>query len=227
MMMACATRPRRDDRPHTARRGEAGFTLLEIMVAMVVLSMIVTTSFGALRLADRSWEAGLARSNESETLRAVAALLQRQFKQALPLSWSEDKQTTIAFNGAREQLRFIAPAPQHHGATGLFEYTLVAEADETSNSTRLLLYYRLHDPGSAGFAPDGSDRQRVLLVDALQAASFDYYGSPVADDPPRWHTQWNDDADAFPLLVRARLVNLAEQRPWPELVLALHAELAK
>ena len=62
-----------------------GFTLLEIMVAMVVLSLIVTTAFGALRLGERSWEAGLARSGETETLRSVAGVLQRQFNQTLPL----------------------------------------------------------------------------------------------------------------------------------------------
>lgn len=194
---------------------------------MVVLTLIVTTAFGALRMGERSWEAGLARSSETETLRTVAGVLQRQFKQILPLSWTENTQTTIAFSGAREQLRFIAPAPQHHGATGLFEYTLVVEAKVDNSSPRLVLYYRLHDPDISGFAPDGSDRQRVLLVEELKAASFAYYGSPAAGDPPQWHQQWNSDAEALPKLVQARLVTNAGQRPWPELILALPTELAK
>jgi len=200
---------------------EAGFTLLEIMVALVVLSMIMTTAFGALRMGERSWEAGLARASETETLRTVSGVLQRQFKQVLPLSWTEDTQTTIAFSGAREQVRFIAPAPQHHGSTGLFEYTVVVEPYE--DNAQLVLYYRLHDPDSTGFQPDSSDRQRVLLVDELSTASFSYYGSPVVGDPPLWHSHWNNDAEAFPQLVRARLV--ANTGAWPELVLALHTDL--
>ncbi len=88
-----------------------------------------------------------------------------------------------------------------------------------------MLYYRLHDPDSTGFQPDSSDRQRVLLVDELNTASFSYYGSPVDGDPPLWHSHWNNDAEAFPQLVRARLVANTGQRPWPELVLALHTDL--
>ena len=199
---------------------EAGFTLLEIMVAMVVLSLIVITAFGALRLGERSWEAGLARSGDNENLRTVAGVLQRQLNQFLPLAWAEDKEKTLAFDGDPEQLRFIAPAPQHHGATGLFEFHLAVENDD--DGTRLVLYFQLHDPDSNGFQLYSSDRQRVLLVDGLRAADFAYYGSPVADEPPQWYTQWSGEAEAFPQLVRARIE--AETGPWPELMLALPTE---
>ncbi len=228
MKPRCAI-PGRDAPPHTSRHCAQGFTLLEIMVAMVVLSLIMTTAFGALRMGERSWEAGLARSTETETLRTVAGVLQRQFNQILPLTWIEDTQTFITFSGDHQQLRFIAPAPQHHGATGLFEFTLVVKMD--TGNAQLVLYYRLYDPGNEGFAPDHSDRQRMVLVDNLNTASFAYYGSPVAGDPPRWHSQWSTEAEAFPRLVRARLGTGTDKgtgpRPWPDLLLALQTGLAQ
>ena len=211
------------DRPVPAPRS-AGFTLLEVMVAMVVLTLIVTSAFGALRLGERSWEAGLERTAETETLRSVASVLQRQLNQVLPLQWSDKTEKTIAFSGALDRVRFIAPAPQHHGSTGLFEYTLVAEENEDSVS--LVLYYRLHDPDMIGFKPEGSDSQRVLLVDALKAVDFAYFGSPVKDDPPQWFTQWSMDAEAFPRLVHARLVTSSGQ-PWPDLFMALPVDVAQ
>ncbi len=224
-MISYLTLPEAASAAHKTRHNEAGFTLLEIMVAMVVLTMIISTAFGALRLAERSWEAGLEHAGETERLRTVSAVLQRSFSQILALSWSENTKTHIAFSGDQKQLRFIAPAPQHHGATGLFEYTLVVAPHAGSN--RLMLYYRLHDPDHIGFAADGSDRQQVLLVDELKTASFAYYGSPVTGDPAQWHAQWNTDAEAFPRLVHMRIVSPPEQGQWPDLFLALHTELSK
>jgi len=209
--------------PRACRRGAAGFTLLEIMVAMVVLSLIVTTAFGALRLGERSWEAGLARSTENETMRAVSGVLQRQFEQFLPQVWTVDKEKTLAFIGDSDQVRFIGPAPLHRGATGLFEYTLEIETD--NDGTRLVLYYQLHDPDIDDFRPQLDDRQRVLLVDDLNDADFSYFGSPVKDDPPQWYVQWAGDAEAFPQLVRVRIE--ANNGPWPELVMPLPTEPAQ
>ena len=208
-----------------SRETEAGFTLLEIMVAMVVLTMIITTAFGALRLGERSWETGLTLAGNTETLRTVAGLMQRQFNQVLPLSWTEDTQTSIAFYGDYDRVRFIAPAPQHHGATGLFEFTLIVEPHASGAS--LVLYYRLHDPDSRPFQPDDSESQRVLLLDNLKSAAFNYYGSPAVGDPPRWHSQWGSDAETFPQLVRARLATSSEQQQWPELFFSLNPSMAQ
>ena len=161
--------------------------------------------------------------HETETLRTVSGVLQRQFSQALTLVWTEDTEKTLAFSGDREQLRFIGPAPQHHGSTGLFEYTLAVEAD--ADSARLVLYFQLHDPDINGFQPQLGDRQRVPLVDELKSAGFAYYGSPVADDPPQWYSQWSSDAEAFPQLVQARIDT--GRGPWPELMLTLPTVPAK
>jgi len=210
---------------HADRHPESGFTLLEIMVAMVVLTMIMTTAFGSLRLGERSWEAGLEHAGQTENLRTVTGVLQRTFSQVLPLHWTDQAKTYIAFSGNSQQLRFIAPAPLHHGATGLFEYTLLIKPH--ADSSQLVLYYRLHDPDRRGFETDNSDSQQVVLVDDVGTGGFTYYGSPVAADEPQWHTLWNNDAEAFPRLVRARIVPHDKQQPWPDLLLPLHAELVK
>jgi len=202
-----------------------GFTLLEIMVAMTVLSLIVTAAFGALRLGQRSWETGLNQTAKTENLRTVTGALQRIFSQALPLSWKEKTETTIAFEGDDQYLRFIAPAPQHHGATGLFEYTLTLKPLALNN--QLMLYYRLHDPDRKGFAADDVDRQEVILVENLAGVSFNYYGSAEAKAPLQWHSFWNNDAETFPAMVNIQLVSNAEQDQWPELFLPLYSSPKK
>jgi general secretion pathway protein J len=201
-----------------------GFTLLEILVAMLVLTLIVTSSFGALRLGERSWQAGAARSAETETLRTVANLLQRQLGQLVPVTWKVDTENHIAFAGARDQLRFIAPAPAHRRAGGLFEYALVLEPRREGFD--LVLHYRQHDPGGEVFSQTMDSGLRMTLVEGLQSGEFAYYGAPDRDTPRRWQAQWSSGAGAIPQLVRARLLPAAEREPWPDLLLALNAEQA-
>lgn len=199
-----------------------GFTLLEIMVAMVILTLIITSSFGVLRLGERSWEASTAITGSTETLRTAAQVLRRILGQSLPLSWTSDTETYIAFNGTPYELRFIAPAPHHLTDASLFEYRLAAQTQ--GDTVSLILYYRLYDPGSGGFTRDISGASKTLLADGLRSAEFSYYGSPAADDPPAWHTQWDSGNDRLPRLVRAQFVPGDGLERWPALLLALYAE---
>ena len=104
--------------------GDGGFTLLEVLVAVVIMAVIMTTAFGALRLGGRSWEAGVTRASDNERFRAVADLLRRQVSQVIPMTWPDGSKKRIAFEGASDQLRFVSPAPQQHRQAGLFEYGL-------------------------------------------------------------------------------------------------------
>ena len=207
-----------------SRSRARGFTLLEILVAMLVLTLIVTSSFGALRLGERSWEAGAARSAETETLRTVANLLQRQLGQLVPVTWKVDTENHIAFAGARDALRFIAPAPAHRRAGGLFEYALVLEPGREGFD--LVLHYRQFDPGGEIFSRATDTGFRMTLVEGLQSGEFAYYGAPDRDAPRRWQAQWSSGAGALPQLVRARLLPADEREPWPDLLLALDGEPA-
>ncbi len=49
-----------------------GFTLLEMLVVTAILMLIISASFGALRLGNRSFEAGISRANQTEHFRATA-----------------------------------------------------------------------------------------------------------------------------------------------------------
>ena len=48
----------------TAPKGQRGFTLLELLIAMTLLGLIVTMAFSGLRLGTRAWEAADARDHD-------------------------------------------------------------------------------------------------------------------------------------------------------------------
>jgi general secretion pathway protein J len=211
-------------------RRDDGFTLLEVLVAVVIMAVIMTTAFGALRLGGRSWEAGVSRASDNERFRAVADLLRRQVHQVIPMSWPEDKEKRIAFEGASNQLRFIAPAPKQHRQAGLFEYGMSARREGVD--TDLVLSFIPFNPDAEAFQRPARDQQ-VLLVEGLQRVTFEYFGSPgnagvrgrarTSAQPPSWQPRWAADATRYPQLIRVRLEVNEGQQAWPELYLALPA----
>jgi general secretion pathway protein J len=200
------------------RRQDRGFTLLEALVALLVLSLIMTAAFGALRIGGRSWEAGLAYTNETEELRSITGFLRRQFGQLLTTTWQDDAEKRIAFEGENDRVRFIAPAPQQLDAAGLLMFTLSAEYDDLDR--RLILSHAPLDPGAEGF--DASpEAERLVLMEDLEKVSFSYYGRKQTTDSPGWHARWEVDAEVFPEMIRIRIDANEDKRPWPELLLAI------
>ena len=210
---------------HTLRRNH-GFTLLEVMVAIVVLSIIMSTAYGALRLGARSWEAGVTRALETGDIRTAAGFLQRQISQAVAMTWPEDVDGRITFSGKRDLLQFIGPAPQQQEYAGLFEYSLAVKTEEYR--TPLVLSYVPFNPGGEEFQTPGPDQQQVLVQD-LQDVSFDYYGvkavtgARTANAVARWHRDWADDALQSPVLIRIRVLADPAQQQWPELLIPMRS----
>ena len=211
-------------------RQHSGFTLLEVLVAVVIMAVIMTTAFGALRLGGRSWEAGVTRASDNERFRTVADLLRRQVSQVIPMTWPDEKKKRIAFEGTSDRLRFVSPAPQQHRQAGLFEYGFSTQQD--GPDTNLILSFIPFNPDSEAFQRPAR-HQQLLLVAGLQRVSFDYFGSPgdagvrdrtrTSTQPPSWQPRWAADATRYPDLIRVRLEVNEGQQAWPELYLALPA----
>ncbi len=130
-------------------RRNHGFTLLEVLVAVVIMAVIMTTAFSALRLGGRSWEAGVTRASDNERFRTVAGLLRRQISQVIPMTWPNHTEKRMAFEGTSEQLRFVAPAPQQYTQAGLFEYGLSTQQEGLD--TNLILSFIPFNPDSESF----------------------------------------------------------------------------
>lgn len=200
------------------RRQVGGFTLLEALVVLLLLSLIMTAAFGALRVGGRSWEAGITQANETEELRSVTDFLRRQFGQLLTTTWLDDAEQRIAFEGTADQVRFIGPAPQQLDSAGLLMFTLAAEHDGLEK--RLIFNYAALDPGAEGFESP-PEMERLQLAGHLQNVSFSYYGRKKTTDRPGWHPRWDTDAEEFPEMIRIRVDASEGYQPWPELLLTI------
>jgi general secretion pathway protein J len=179
-----------------------GFTLLEVLVSLTLLTVIVGALFGVLRLSSRSWEAAQARSDESGEARVALDFLRLRVTEMLPRRWRQGNEERLAFAGDAEALRFIAPAPVQHAGVGLYEFLLRIEARD--GRTRLDLRYEPYHPGATEFAASPESPGAVLL-DGLESASLSFYGAEREKAVPEWTRAWDPEADYYPRLIRLDL----------------------
>jgi len=203
---------------------QQGFTLLELLIALVMVSLVMTAAFGALRVGSRSWESGLVRADSVEEMQAFAEFLRRQMAQAVPVSWNGESGRRIAFSGEQYQVRFVAPAPFDSGRVGLLTYTLSIERE--ADGSRLRLAYDPYDPGatSLGRSPDDAE---ITIETTFATSWLDYYGAIDSDSRESWQRGWPATAELYQRLVRISFGNNSHEAEWPKLVLPLRSRQAQ
>lgn len=194
---------------------QEGLTLLELLISMTLMSLILILLFGGLRLANRSWDAGQARAEETTEVRLVTRLLRRTLRQLVPTIVQDTMGAHLAFEGMGQSLTFTAPLPAHLGPGGLYVITL--SLNESGDAGQLRLVAHPYRPESNSDAA-GPGTETVVLVEGVQEGAFTYFGSPDPTQPPAWSDRW-DSPLRLPQLVRLRLTT--GSLAWPELTVAL------
>lgn len=210
-----------------APRGEAGFTLLELLAALTVLAVLMAMMFGGLRFGARVWESGDRGLRGLAELQTAAGFIRRQIAQALPAEAlaepGGEEPSPAAFRGTGDALRLIGPAPSQFLAGGVYE--MVFGIGEGGAASRDLSVWwrplgRSAEARSIGIEADWRTRQAVLIEDVAEVR-ISYFGrGDDLDEEPRWHDRWQ----AMPLppaLVSVRVVfPPGDRRFWPDLVVA-------
>lgn len=207
-----------------------GFTLLELMMALGLLTLLAGLMFGGFRLASRAWQTVDEHNNElSETVQAqrfLRTLLARSEASSVP----ETRDTSLlSFQGDEHSLIFLSALPQRDSRVRQSAWFYLALDDTDPEQPLLVLktqplagldeptpeqpditfdWYQLVDDFQR---PDGIP---PLLVLPAEAFSLDY--RPWEEDgiQPGWQPDWQQQ-DTLPMLVRLQL-----SANWPALVVS-------
>ncbi|MFQ5994566.1 MAG: type II secretion system protein J, partial [Acidiferrobacterales bacterium] len=88
------------------RTGIAGFTLLELIIALVILSTMLMLLFNGLRLGARAWDTVEERTTALQDAHLGQLLIRRQLEQAHALTLEgEDGERRITFFGDSRSVR--------------------------------------------------------------------------------------------------------------------------
>ena len=199
-----------------------GFTLIEILLAVSLLSLILLLLFSALFSANRSWAATERRIAQNDELRLVAEFIQRQLAEQSPLFWAGEDDTGLLFSGARDELHFTAGLPAHRGGGGAQALTL--KVSRAGGERQLALYFQPVSVARRPFAHQHGGERVVLLANTARI-ELAYYGREEIEGQSSWRAEWRH-AELLPELI-GLTVYPATDRPWPEMIIPLHARPAK
>lgn len=197
-----------------------GFTLLEVLGALALFSLLLLGVYSGVRTATHTVRSGEAAIQRVDEVRSAQQFLRRELAQAraVPLART-DKGDPIYFKGDAHELRFVAPLPGYLGKLGpqLQQLKLVPNGDGTS---RLEASFALMPPD--GSAPKSLGDPQVL-VDHVRQGAFSYRAPDQVDHPGDWHDDW-DDVRAMPRIVRI-VLQLDDNATWPELDAPLRVDV--
>ena len=196
----------------------AGTTLIELMVALGVLSLMAVLLLGGMRLGLKVWESGGDHQVYEQRLERTDAFLRQLISQAgraapaagMPLggdaTGASQALVKTGFLGETDRLRFVAQLPYQLGSDGDYEFELARHA--TGDGGNLVLGWRRTAGPPAGADPAN---QTILLSD-VRSLRVAYFGHLTNEPWSAWHDSWSDSA-GLPAMIRLDLSLVAAQQP--------------
>lgn len=201
----------------------AGFTLLEMLVAVTLMALITMLLTGSLSFGVRVWESS-ERLDERSRVASVQRLVFQWLQEAeqMRMPGEENDPLRGVFEGNSRALRFMG-VQQGIGLPGGYYLNELYVSGDEEDAPALILRRRLVQPGSSGLteATPETDGDRRVLVDNIAEVEIAYFGREAVSANPEWLDTWSGRLD-LPLLVRIRLrFTPDDKRDWPELVVPL------
>ena len=193
---------------------QSGFTLLDVLVALVVLGLLMVGLTQGVRAGLALRQAQIQRLSETAELDAAMRLL-RTLLTRLPVVPGGFRvlatENGDGFRGEADRVSFVGDLPTGLGRTRRADLTLYL------HNGRLVLSWTPHRHQRSLAA-----RQRPTeteLVQGVERLDLAYWGSPGKGQPASWEARWGR-LDA-PELIRLRLgFPKGDRRRWPDLITA-------
>ena len=197
------------------KRAAAGFTLVEVVIAMALLATIMVLLYSGLTFALRSWDAGDANGRRVADRRLGENFLRREMTELFPMRWKDATTVKFAFEGEQDHLRFVSSRPAGLQQGGLSLVGLEVR-DGEARRRHLVMRRALPDDEAIDFGPLDK-AEPVLLIADVDSVRFSYFGAESDFAEPRWSDSWPHKAQ-IPLLVKLS-VKMTDGRVLPDVVI--------
>lgn len=198
------------------RQAEAGFTLLETVIAMTLLTVLMLALSGSIGFVGRNWDKGWRDSERVGTLAQIEATLRRSIEESLPaIAGSEGKQRFV-FNGDAQNLQLVDYGVPGRSTAGL----MIKQVSAVTVGTSHQIIYRqqkLSVDSQGRLAGDRDPVSETTLLTGDLTIDFSYFGTLEKSSEPAWYAEWRAER-RLPELIQVRILDGA-MPVWPPIVM--------
>jgi general secretion pathway protein J len=181
---------------------DAGFTLIEILVAVVVLGFVIAGLIQATHFGITAWDVQNRLVDRANQLERVDHVLRQLIEQAAPPLAADDK----PFSGKEHRLDIITRLPLQPPTDPIRRAEVVVGVDADH---RLMLRWQ-QKPNATALKPVPPP-QEIVLAEGVD--HFDLTYRQAASDGGKWTRIWDDPS--LPALVQMTIVMLNPGQKWP------------
>ena len=196
---------------------QRGFTLIEVVVAMVLLGTTMLLMYSGLSFALRSWDASDVNGRRTADRRLGENFLRRELSELFPMRFKDAMQVKVAFEGGAERLRFVSARPPGMQMGGLALVSIELQDNLEKRTRDLVMLRAMPDDEAKDFGPVDKG-ERHLVLSGVERVEFAYFGAENDFSYSKWHDTW-EFAGRIPDLVRMRV--RADGNVLPEMVVRL------
>lgn len=197
-----------------------GFTLIEMMVALALVSLMSLAMFQAYRFSQRALVQTTLVDEAAHDIAGAQRFLRRALEQTYPFEPAANapgQQQMHGLMGAGSHLAVTAPALAAEGSAGLYRFDIALDG----KPGELTVHWAQDRNGLPG-VNEQSRRQEVLLsgVQTFSVSYLELVELGNGQIEPLWRDSWVDQV-APPALVRIKVTFApGDRRRWPELIVA-------
>lgn len=201
------------------RLAARGFTLMELLVATVLLAAAMTLAFATLRAASAAATRGEQRAQRNERMRAVEGFLRKRIASALPVGYDMDAASGMPsrFLGEPDRLRFVADLPAYLGRGGPHLHDIAVVRDPGGQGLRLEVQFSTVLANKV--VEEANPRPPEALVGGLREVRIRYRALDTQLRMAEWTDRW-EQSDRLPLQVKVEIVD-GDGARWPPIVVSL------
>jgi general secretion pathway protein J len=198
---------------------QTGFSLMEIIVAMTMLSLIMAMIYGGIHSSRKMAHKGNNRINATNEIRVVQELVRRQISRILPMAFKEEDDTFVIFEGDDKHIMYVSPMPGYLGKGGP-HVQLIEIVNAKGGKILQFSHWLLNDSIEEDTFED-SDQEPVVLLENVKDAEFSFMKLDEEGEPGDWENDW-EEPENTPLMVKLE-VDMGEGAlmQWPIMEVAL------